>query len=85
MRHAATSGCLQKQRLYHRGEVVNTVDSIGWSEQALAYTMGELKIRELRTRAEQQLGPRFDVRAFRDVVLHNGAIPLDVREATVEE
>ena len=85
MPNTAASGCHEKQRPYHRGEVVNTVNSIGWPEQVLAYTMGEQKRRELRTRAEQQLGPRFDVRAFRDVVLRKGAIPLDVLEATVEE
>jgi uncharacterized protein (DUF885 family) len=43
--------------------------------------MGQLKIRELRARAEKQLGPKFDLRAFHDQILGAGALPLDLLDA----
>jgi uncharacterized protein (DUF885 family) len=57
---------------------------ISWPGQATAYKVGELRIRELRASAERRLGARFDLRAFHDAVLENGAVPLDVMAANVE-
>lgn len=57
---------------------------IGWPGQATGYLIGQLKIRELRARAERQLGDAFDLRAFHDAVLESGAIPLPVLEAKID-
>ena len=55
-----------------------------WPGQALGYKIGQLKFVELRRRAETALGPDFDVRAFHDELLRDGAMPLSVLESKMD-
>jgi uncharacterized protein (DUF885 family) len=58
---------------------------ISWPGQALSYKLGQLKIMELRKKAEQQMGAKFDVRDFHDVVLRDGSLPLELLQGQVEK
>jgi uncharacterized protein (DUF885 family) len=58
---------------------------ISWPGQALSYKIGELKIIELRQRAEKELAEKFDIRLFHDAILANGSIPLDVLERQIDQ
>lgn len=66
-------------------DIVVEVDRyIVWPSQALGYKIGQLKIRQLRTDAEKELGANFDLRAFHDEVLKNGALPMSVLETHIK-
>jgi uncharacterized protein (DUF885 family) len=66
--------------------VVSEVERyMAWPSQALSFKIGQLKIRELRTRAQQALGSRFDIRDFHDQVLESGCMPLQILEKKVQQ
>jgi uncharacterized protein (DUF885 family) len=56
---------------------------IAWPGQALGYKLGQLKILELRKKAHDELGPKFDIKAFHDEILNAAAVPLNVLDARV--
>jgi uncharacterized protein (DUF885 family) len=58
---------------------------IAWPAQALSYKLGQLKFRELRNRAQRELGPKFDIRTFHDEMLSGGTLPLDLLEARTDK
>jgi uncharacterized protein (DUF885 family) len=58
---------------------------IAWPAQALSYKLGQLKFRELRERAQKELGPRFDIRSFHDEMLNGGTLPLDLLESRTDK
>jgi uncharacterized protein (DUF885 family) len=56
-----------------------------WPGQATSYKVGQLAILRMRERAERALGPRFDIKAFHEVLLMNGGMPLEVLDGAVDE
>jgi len=58
---------------------------IAWPGQALSYMVGEIEIQKLRKRAEEKLGPKFDIKGFHDVILENGTVPLSVLDTIVDD
>jgi uncharacterized protein (DUF885 family) len=58
---------------------------IAWPAQALSYKLGQLKFRELRARAERELGSQFDLRLFHDEMLNGGVLPLDLLDARTDD
>ena len=58
---------------------------ISWPGQALSYKMGEIKIRELRAKAEKQLGAKFDIRSFHDTIIGQGSLPMAVLEDVIND
>ena len=67
-------------------DIENEVDRyISWPGQALAYKIGQLKILELRNRAEERLGDKYDIKNFHDEVLKRGSLPLDLLEYYIDE
>jgi len=58
---------------------------IAWPAQALSYKLGQLKFRELRERAQKELGPKFNIRSFHDEMLNGGTLPLDLLDARTDK
>lgn len=83
-REQAIAYMVANSAIGHAEAVAETERSMAFPGQALAHKVGELKIRELRGKAEAALGPAFDVRQFHAEVLRDGSVPLDVLEAKVD-
>jgi uncharacterized protein (DUF885 family) len=76
---------MTENSLLAQNNIVNEVDRyLTWPGQALAYKIGQIEILKLRDEAKKKLGPRFDIKAFHDAVLGNGAVSLPVLRQQVE-
>jgi len=82
-REQAIQYSLDHESASERAIVAEIERYMAWPGQALSYKVGQLKIRELRARAEKQLGKRFDVREFHDQVLEPGCVPLKLLEEKI--
>ena len=77
---------LQQNTSKQEPDVVNEIDRyIAMPGQALAYKIGQLKLSAIRSRAEKMLGGGFDIRAFHDELLRDGALPLDLLEVKMDD
>ena len=76
-------GWSREKAVEYLGNAAEIDRYIAWPGQALAYKIGQLKIKELRGRAEKELGVNFDIRDFHHVILKNGALPLQLLEEQV--
>jgi uncharacterized protein (DUF885 family) len=77
--------CLRDKSALSERSINYEVDRyIGWPAQALGYKVGEIRIREMRARAERLLGSKFDLRAFHDAVLVGGPMPLDILDREID-
>jgi uncharacterized protein (DUF885 family) len=83
-RDQAIAYLMDNTALAEKNIIVEVDRYIGWPGQALGYKIGELKIRELRKRAQDALGERFDIRQFHDLILGEGPLPLDLLEKRVD-
>lgn len=83
-REQAIQYMLDNEATTEQGATAEIERYMAWPGQALAYKTGQLKIRELRTRYEKQLGPKFSLKAFHDELLRDGAMPLAVLERRMD-
>ena len=83
-REQAIQYSLENEAEAEAGVVAEIERYMAWPGQALSYKIGQLKIRELRARAEKELGSDFDIRAFHRQVLETGCVPLKVLERKID-